>query len=94
MIRDILLSPPVLLAVLGMLVAGARQAYKWTINRGRRQVVDSVSESFVYEIATNHLPHVYDALTRICDKLEITLPDPPPIKFIPSAKVAEDSKPQ
>ena len=48
----------------------------------RKSINEEVYKSFVRDMATNHLPHVYQALQAICNKLEIELDAPPPIAFI------------
>lgn len=52
---------------------------RWLYKRAR--TVD-VSERFVSDMATNHLPHVYQALRQICDKMGIEFKEPPPIQFV------------
>jgi hypothetical protein len=47
------------------------------------------SQDFVYDMATNHLPHIYDALKLLCHKESINLPDPPPIQFVTMKKDKE-----
>ncbi len=52
-----------------------RWAYKRVFNY-------QISEAFVEDVATNHLPHIQACLHLIAVKLGIELPEPPPIKFI------------
>ncbi len=37
---------------------------------------------FVRDIATNHLPHIYDALHKIAAKQGITLDETPLVRFV------------
>jgi len=43
---------------------------------------DELQRAFVRDMATNHLPHIYDALRRLAHKLQVELPDPPPVHFV------------
>jgi hypothetical protein len=56
------------------------QVVRWFI---RQSVANEISRQFVESMATNHLPHIYHAQQRICEKLGIVLDEPtPPIEFI------------
>ena len=48
----------------------------------RRLRDDEINRAFVYDVATNHLPHIYDALRAIADQQGIALPEPPALRFI------------
>ena len=48
----------------------------------RRIRDDEIHRAFVYDVATNHLPHIYDALRAIAEQQGITLDAPPPVRFI------------
>lgn len=63
------------LAVIGAAIAVIRRAY-------RRMRDDDVQRVFVKDMATNHLPHIYDALKKLCENQGIELTNPPPIKWI------------
>jgi hypothetical protein len=52
---------------------------RWLYRRIRN---DEITRAFVQDMATNHLPHIYDALLRICGAQGIELPDSPPIRWI------------
>lgn len=43
---------------------------------------EELLRAFVADMATNHLPHIYDLLSRICDHLGIERPPLPPIRWI------------
>ena len=81
--KDLLLSPQVLVFVATGLFYGGVRLSRWLKERGRREVIHEVNESFVYDMATNHLPHLYDGMRLIAEKLDVQLPDPPPIRFVP-----------
>jgi hypothetical protein len=48
----------------------------------RRIRDDEINRAFVHDIATNHLPHIYDALLAIAEQQGIILDAPPPVRFI------------
>jgi len=48
----------------------------------RRMRNDEIVRAFVRDIATNHLPHIYDALHRIAAKQGITLDETPMVRFV------------
>jgi len=48
----------------------------------RRMRNDEISRAFVRDIATNHLPHIYDALHKIAAKQGITLDETPLVRFV------------
>jgi hypothetical protein len=48
----------------------------------RRICDDEIHRAFVYDVATNHLPHIYDALRAIAEEKGIILDAPPPVRFI------------
>ena len=52
----------------------------------RDRVWDDLNNSFISDMAENHLPHLYDGMKRIAAKLGIDLPDPPPIRYMPDPK--------
>lgn len=58
-----------------LLIVTTRWAYKRTRN-------NEINRRFVHDMATNHLPHIYDAQKLIAAKMGIELPDPPPIQFM------------
>ncbi len=43
---------------------------------------EEIQRAFVRDVATNHLPHVYQALRLIDVHLGIALDEPPPLRFI------------
>lgn len=48
----------------------------------RRMRNDEITRTFVRDIATNHLPHIYSALRQIAEKKGIELDEPPLVRFI------------
>lgn len=52
---------------------------RWLHRRIRDEEIHRV---FVYDIATNHLPHIYDALRAIAEQQGIVLDAPPAVRFI------------
>lgn len=84
------MSLTILASALGGLVALAIaliRLERWIANRyrkqGRSQVLESLSHTFISDVATNHLPHIFDALKLIAEKIGVELPDPPPIRYLP-----------
>ena len=48
----------------------------------RRMRDDEIVRAFVRDIATNHLPHIYSALSAIAQQQGIELRDPPLVRFV------------
>jgi len=48
----------------------------------RRMRNDEIVRAFVRDIATNHLPHIYDALHKIAAPQGITLDETPLVRFV------------
>lgn len=48
----------------------------------RRMRDDEITRTFVRDVATNHLPHIYDALHRIAEHQGIKLGLPPMVRFV------------
>ena len=48
----------------------------------RRVRDDEITRTFVSDIATNHLPHIYQALRQIAEEKGIDLAEPPLLRFI------------
>lgn len=65
--------------IIGAACAAVRYIYRLVRNA-------EASQDFVYDMATNHLPHIYDALRLLCVKEAITLGNPPPIQFVDKKK--------
>jgi hypothetical protein len=53
--------------------------FRWIYRRIRN---DEITTAFVADIATNHLPHLYDLLGKLCDKQGIVRAPPPHISWI------------
>lgn len=52
---------------------------RWLYRRIRN---DEVNRAFVHDMATNHLPHIYDLLTKLCEKQGIRTHALPPIRWV------------
>ncbi len=48
---------------------------RWLYRRIRN---DELNRAFVRDMATNHLPHIYDRLEKICEQQGIERNKPPP----------------
>ncbi len=48
----------------------------------RRMRNDEIMRAFVRDIATNHLPHIYDALHKIAARQGIALDETPLVRFV------------
>ena len=48
----------------------------------RRMRNDEITRAFVLDIATNHLPHIYNALQKIAAQQGIELDDTPLVRFV------------
>lgn len=67
------------LVQLGIFLKFSIAATRWLYKRTRN---NEINQRFVHDVATNHLPHLYDGQKRIAAHLGVDLPDPPPIQFI------------
>lgn len=52
---------------------------RWLYRRIRN---DEITRAFVYDMATNHLPHIYERLERLCDQQGIDRASAPPIRWL------------
>ena len=48
----------------------------------RRMRDDEIARTFVRDVATNHLPHIYSALRQIAEQQGIHLDEPPLVQFL------------
>ncbi len=48
----------------------------------RRMRNDEITRAFVHDIATNHLPHIYNALQKIAAQQGIELDETPLVQFV------------
>ena len=48
----------------------------------RRMRNDEITRAFVRDIATNHLPHIYNALQQIASRQGFKLDDTPLVQFV------------
>jgi len=52
---------------------------RWLYRRIRN---DEITRAFVHDMATNHLPHIYERLERLCDQQGIEHAPLPPIRWL------------
>jgi hypothetical protein len=52
---------------------------RWLYRRIRN---DELTRVFVQDIATNHLPHIYERLEKLCDQQGIERTPLPPIRWV------------
>lgn len=52
---------------------------RWLYRRIRN---DEIMRAFVHDMATNHLPHIYERLERLCEQQGIERSPRPPIRWI------------
>jgi len=52
---------------------------RWLYRRIRD---DDINRAFIRNVATNHLPHIYDALKELARVNGIELGEPPPVQWI------------
>lgn len=52
---------------------------RWLYRRIRD---DELNRAFVHDMATNHLPHIYELLLKLCEKQGIEVQPTPPIRWI------------
>ena len=48
----------------------------------RRMRNEEITRAFVHDIATNHLPHIYNALQKIAAEQGIELDETPLVRFV------------
>jgi hypothetical protein len=48
----------------------------------RRMRNDEIARAFIHDIATNHLPHIYNALQKIAAGQGIELDETPLVRFV------------
>lgn len=70
---------PSTLAIVGATVAQFALFLRWLYRRIRNE---ELTRAFVADMATNHLPHIYDLLSRLCDQQGIDRPPSPPIRWL------------
>ncbi len=70
---------PATVTVLGATAVQLVLFLRWLYRRIRD---DEVMRVFVADMATNHLPHIYLLLSRLCDQQGIDLPPAPSIRWI------------
>ena len=64
---------------LAIVVVIAVYLLRWLYRRIRN---DELTREFVEDMATNHLPHIYDLLLKLCARQGIENEAPPPIRWI------------
>ena len=68
--------------ILTALVSGAVQFVLFLRWLHRRMRNDEIARAFIRDIATNHLPHIYNALQKIAAEQGIELEDTPLVRFV------------
>lgn len=69
-------------AILGAIVSGAVQFVVFLRWLHRRMRNDEITRAFVRDVATNHLPHIYNALQKIAAQQGIDLDETPLVRFV------------
>jgi hypothetical protein len=69
-------------AILSALAAAGVQLVLFLRWLHRRMRNDEITRAFVRDIATNHLPHIYNALQKIAAQQGIELDDTPLVRFV------------
>jgi hypothetical protein len=52
---------------------------RWLYRRIRNE---EMNRAFVQDMATNHLPYIYDLLVKLCEKQGIEVDSQPPIRWV------------
>jgi hypothetical protein len=52
---------------------------RWLYRRVRN---DEIMRAFVHDMATNHLPHIYERLDKLCEQQGIERSQLPPIRWV------------
>ncbi len=69
-------------AILTAVVSGAVQFVLFLRWLHRRIRNDEIARAFIHDIATNHLPHIYNALQKIAAQQGIELDETPLVRFV------------
>jgi hypothetical protein len=62
---------------------------RWLYRRIRN---DEVNRAFVHDMATNHLPHIYELLLKLCEKQGIDVEPTPPVRWVDLGRSQQDSR--
>jgi hypothetical protein len=73
------LSDPLWWTVALALIVHLAFFLRWVYRRIRN---DELMRAFVEDMATNHLPHIYERLGRLCDEQGIERSPAPPIRWL------------
>jgi hypothetical protein len=71
--------PPITLGALVLLATQFFLCLRWMYRSYRNA---EINRRFVKDVATNHLPHLYQAMKQIARASGIELEDPPPVQWI------------
>src|SRR5712692_3573299 len=77
-----ILMPASWFAILAAIVSGTVQFVLFLRWLHRRMRKDEIAHAFIHDIATNHLPHIYNALQKIATQQGIELDDTPLVRFV------------
>lgn len=69
-------------AILAAIVSGVVQLVVFLRWLHRRMRNDEIAHAFIRDTATNHLPHIYDALHKIAQRQGIKLDKTPLVRFV------------
>ncbi len=69
-------------AILAAIVSGTVQFVLFLRWLHRRMRNDEIARAFIHDIATNHLPHIYNALQQIAAQQGIELDETPLVRFV------------
>ena len=70
------------LAILTAIASAGAQLTMFLRWLHRRMRNDEITRAFVRDIATNHLPHIYNALQKIAAEQGIELDETPLVRFV------------
>lgn len=73
------LLDPLWVSLISSLLAQLVLAVRWIYRRIRN---DEVNRAFVHDMATNHLPHIYQLLLKLCEKQGIDVEPTPPVRWV------------
>lgn len=73
------LLDPFWISLISSLLAQFALGVRWLYRRIRD---DEVNRTFVRDMATNHLPHIYQLLLKLCEKQGIDVEPTPPVRWV------------
>jgi len=70
------------IVIAGAIYGVGKTAVHFIRRRAQRDLIHTMQSTFITDMATNHLPHIYHALEALCNVQGVELTDPPPIRFV------------